>query len=250
MRLETQALKIGYGRRALLPVELDLKILAGEFWGIVGPNGAGKTTLLKTLLGLIRPISGRIQRSQGLRLGYVPQRSQLDAVFPLLTQDLVAMGLLSRSGVHLRSTAQQREQVAYWLEQVGLSPQAKLPLRELSGGQRQRALLARALAGEPDLLILDEPTDGLDLLAESELFVLTENLRQQRQLSLVVVSHRLSLVAARAEQVILFNNQSLETGPCDQILSAEHLQTLYQRPVKRVDLDQTAIVYLPGNGPL
>jgi ABC-type Mn2+/Zn2+ transport system ATPase subunit len=248
--LSTEQLYVGYRRKPLLSDPLDLHIEPGHFWGIVGPNGAGKTTLLKTLLGLIPPISGRVIKPAALRIGYVPQRNQLNTIFPLNVFDLVSMGLLNRSGIQWRLPRSQHQRVIEWIERVGLAPQHNTLLRELSGGQRQRALVARALVNDPDLLILDEPTDGLDLLAESDLFSLIEKLRETRQLSIIIVSHRLSLVAMRAKQILLLQNGSFVSGESHKLLQPQYLSSLYGREVRQIEIEGKPVLYAPESGPL
>src|SRR5215470_14463488 len=160
--LEIRDLAIGYVGRPLLS-GINLSITPGDWWGVVGPNGAGKTTLMKTLLGIIPALGGTIERSPGLTFGYVPQRGVIDDIFPLSALDVVVMGRYPRIGPCRRVTRADRELARHYMERVGIVHLAGKPFRSLSGGQKQRTLIARGLVREPDVLVLDEPTDGMDL---------------------------------------------------------------------------------------
>src|SRR5262245_44718252 len=151
-----RAVGVGYHRRPILP-PVDLTVRRGTFLGIVGPNGSGKTTLVRTLLGLIPPVAGRVEYPAGRppRFGYVPQRSDVPRFFPLTTHDMVLMGRYPRRGLGLPTNALDRQVATDALRRVGLAGMASRPLDTLSGGQRQRALIARALASEPEVLVLD-----------------------------------------------------------------------------------------------
>ncbi len=153
---------------------VDLTLGRGEFLGIVGPNGGGKTTTIRSLLGLLKPIAGgiRIGDGQPLRFGYVPQRDTVDTLFPIPVEEIVLMGRYGRIGPVRWPSRTDRAIVRDSLEHVGMSALARRNYTELSGGQRQRVLIARALATEPDLLVLDEPTHGMDMPSESALLAL------------------------------------------------------------------------------
>src|SRR3954464_8827232 len=153
---------LGYGRRAVL-TNISFDIPEGDFLGLVGPNGAGKTTILRALLGSLTPLSGTVSRATTLRFGYVPQRDQVDYNFPLKVLDVVMMGRYDRIGLGRRPTQDDRDRACAAPEHVGIINLAENPLGALSGGQKQRALIARALVGEPNVLVLDEPTNGMDL---------------------------------------------------------------------------------------
>src|SRR2546425_1241090 len=153
---------LGYGRRRVLTA-IEFDVISGDFLGIVGPNGAGKTTLLKAILGLLKPMAGIVERpAEGLRIGYVPQRESVDTLFPLTVLDIVLMGRYTRLGPFGRPGKADRAEAMASLEHVGITNLAHRPYPNLSGGQKQRTLIARALVGDPNLLILDEPTNGMD----------------------------------------------------------------------------------------
>ena len=159
---------LGYGRRVVLS-DLTFDIPIGDFLGLVGPNGAGKTTILRAILGTLGPMSGKVTRAPGLHFGYVPQRDSVDYGFPLKVVDVVMMGRYDRIGLGRRPSGDDRKRACDALAQVGILHLADHPLAALSGGQKQRTLIARALVGEPNFLVLDEPTTGMDLLSTTQI---------------------------------------------------------------------------------
>jgi zinc transport system ATP-binding protein len=204
--LEVERLQIGHGRRVLLPA-FDLAVRRGEFWAVIGRNGAGKTTWLRTLLGLLRPQSGGIRKSPGVKLAYLPQRGVADDLYPLTGRDIVAMGCL-RDRSFLRMTAEHRRRVERALDLMGVRDLADQSFRELSEGQRQRILFARIAASQADLAVLDEPTSALDLVAERQAFELLQRLRAEAQTAIIIVSHYVSLVAEFADRAILLDRDT------------------------------------------
>lgn len=222
---------LGYGRNVVLR-NLTFDIEAGDFLGVVGPNGSGKTTLLRALLGGLAPIAGTITRAPGLRFGYVPQRGQVDYRYPLTTLDVVLMGRYDRIGLGRRPRDADRAHAMRALEQAGIADLAGRYVRDLSGGQQQRALIARALVGEPNVLVLDEPTAGMDLVSTTQVLGLVRDLRDRGGLTVLMVSHALNEVANYVERIALVANQVLYLGPVGQIMSEETLTALYGVPVE------------------
>ena len=158
-----EGVSLGYGRRVILEA-VDLGIPRGSFLGISGPNGGGKTTLMRLILGLLEPQSGRIIRfSPAPRFGYVPQRRTLDPAWPLNAREVVTMSLYHDLGVFRRPGPETFERAEAALEDVGIGDLADALYADLSGGQQQRVLVARALAADPTVLVLDEPAEGMDL---------------------------------------------------------------------------------------
>src|SRR5262249_56639761 len=185
--LGLQDVSVGYEGRAVLE-HISFAIERGEFLALLGPNGAGKTTLLRGMLGLIPVLAGRItygfDRSTSPP-GYVPQRETLDPIFPLTAREVVLMGTYARLGLLRPVGRRQRQLVAACLEQVGLADLADRPFWALSGGQKQRVLIARGLAGEPDILLLHEPTAGVDPPAATAIMDLIAQLNRDRGLTVV-----------------------------------------------------------------
>ncbi len=238
----------GYGRTPVLE-HINLRIARGDFVGLVGPNGVGKTTLARAILGVLRPRAGAVVYAGGRppRFGYVPQRKSLDALFPLTTRDIVSMarpgpGLFGRLGAadHARADAA--------IESVGLAARAGTMFRDLSGGLQQRALIARALAADPEFLILDEPTAGLDLLSSHAILDLIGAFHAAGSFTVMLISHALDEVAAAACSLILMEAQGrMEMGPRAQVLTAEKLGRLYGAPVRVQEALGRAVV-VPDHG--
>jgi ABC-type Mn2+/Zn2+ transport system ATPase subunit len=223
---------LGYGRRVLL-AGVNLRVAPGDFLAVVGPNGGGKTTLLRTLLGVLPPLGGRRVQPVPLAVGYVPQRDQVDAIWPLTAFEVASMGRARLVGPARRPRDADRAAVREALVAVGVAALADRPFRELSGGQRQRTLIARALAAEPQLLALDEPTSGMDPAGELDVMELVEELNRARGLAVVVISHRLEAVAGRASQLAFVDHRRgvWRVGPREEMLTPEALLTLYGRAV-------------------
>jgi ABC-type Mn2+/Zn2+ transport system ATPase subunit len=177
----------------------------GEFCALLGPNGAGKTTLLRTILGLIPALAGRIEYhfDRAARPpGYVPQRDALDPIFPLTALEVVLMGTYATLPPLWPVGARRRRLAAECLGQVGLSASAGQPFWALSGGQKQRVLIARALAAEPEVLLLDEPTAGVDHAAAASITELIARLNRERALTVVLVSHHAELIRSVVHSVV------------------------------------------------
>ncbi len=229
--IEFDRVSLGYGRRAVLS-DLSFEIPEGDFLGLVGPNGAGKTTILRAILGSLPPKSGTITRADGLRFGYVPQRDQVDYNFPLRVLGVVLMGRYDRIGLARRPSSRDRELARAALDHVGIAHLADEPLSALSGGQRQRALIARALVGEPNLLVLDEPTNGMDLLSTTQILGLVRELHEQDRLTVLMVSHALNEVANYVRRIALVQEGAFRVGAVDDVLTEETLGEMYGIPVE------------------
>jgi zinc transport system ATP-binding protein len=204
--LAARGLRVGYGRAAILP-PVDLELRRGELWGLIGRNGAGKTTLLRTLLGLQDPVGGAVDRPPSLVIGYVPQRHAIDPLVPARARDLIAEGA-EHGWSFLRPlrSAEDRARIARAVEATHVEPLLHRRYRDLSEGEKQRVLLARAVAGGPDLLVLDEPTSAMDLVAERQVTNLLAELRERLGLGIVLVSHHLGLVAKMADRLAFLDS--------------------------------------------
>ncbi|CAM4400508.1 metal ABC transporter ATP-binding protein [Palleronia rufa] len=202
------------GRQILSGV--DLAIDRGEIVTIVGPNGSGKTTLLRTVLGAVRPRAGRVRQAPGLRIGYVPQRLALDPTLPMSVGRFMALPARPPAGA-----------VPAALAEAGLPDIADQPLASLSAGQMQRALLARALLSDPDLLVLDEPTAGLDQPGSAAFYRRIESLRNARGCAVLMVSHDLHVVMAASDRVICLNGHVCCEGTPESVASAPAYRALF-----------------------
>lgn len=227
-----EAAAIGYGGRALLS-GIDLAVLPGDFLAVVGPNGGGKTTLLRALLGALPLLAGRLVRPRPLRVGYVPQREHVDAIWPFRVREVVMMGRVPALGLLRRAGPSDHEAVRSGLARVGIEDLADKWYGELSGGQRQRTLIARALSAGPELLALDEPTNGMDPGAELGTMDLLRDLQRGGGPAIVMISHRIEAVANYARTLAFVDKDTklFKVGPLDEMLRPEALEALYRRPV-------------------
>jgi ABC-type Mn2+/Zn2+ transport system ATPase subunit len=248
--IELTNAQLGYSRRQIVLKDVNLTVRRGEYVGIVGPNGSGKTTLLRTLLGLLRPVAGTVRVGDGsrLRIGYVPQRDTVDALFPIPVEEIVLMGRYPHVGLLRHPGRKDRDLARQCLEQVGLLDLSHRNYTELSGGQRQRVLIARALATEPELLVLDEPTHGMDMPSEHGLLQLVKQLHVERRLAVIIVSHLLGSVAESAERIAIIANGRIDEGPRAEMLTAQRLSQLYGMDVRVYDLDGRCAIVPNGLG--
>lgn len=226
---------IGYGNKVILR-DLNISVEENDFIGLVGPNGSGKTTFLRTLLGNIKPLDGVIEKDN-IVFGYVPQRDVVQPLLPYTVHDVVMMGRYSLLGILQAPSKLDEEIVNESLERVGINALKSLNYNSLSGGQRQRVLIARALAVKPDVLILDEPTNGLDTPSHYSVLSLIAELHDESNLTVLIVSHLLTDVANLVKKIILFEAGSFQYGNTNEILSDENLTKTYSSniEVKKID---------------
>lgn len=235
-----------YGTADVLE-DVSFTLEAGTFTALIGPNGAGKTTLLRLLLGLNSPRSGRIRvfgeapGSRRLRIGYVPQKTGVPETFPLSVKEVVAMGRYPRIGWGRRPGPEDREAVGAALDRVKLADAADRRFGDLSGGQQRRALIARALVAEPTLLLLDEPTAGLDPAAQARFYDMCCTLQREEGLTLVAASHDIDVVARHADTVLLIDRSVRAIGPPSDVLESERLDRVYNFPHGHVHRDDDRI---------
>lgn len=211
----------------------------GEYVAILGPNGSGKSTLIRTILGLIRPSQGRVRVfgkrpwelafGERQRIGYVPQESTLQPRFPIAVYDVVLTGRYAHLGLFRRPREEDHGATRQALEQVGIADLSKQRIGQLSGGQRQRALIARALATHPELLILDEPTTSLDVQMTEGLFELIDLLRRDLSLTVILVSHDVGVVTKRVDTIACMAGQLVAHGRPGEVLTQETLECMYGR---------------------
>ncbi len=211
-------------------VDADLEIGAGDFTGIVGPSGSGKTTLLRALLGTVTPVAGRIWRLPGLRVGYVPQVETVDWNFPVTVSEVVLMSRTSGRRLPWPSAA-ERGEVASVLEQLGIAGLGGRHIRDLSGGQQQRVFLARALLRRPQLLLLDEPTSGVDVRTRHDILHLLADLNLTG-LGIVLTTHDLNGIAAHLPHLVCLNTVVTGRGAPQDVLVPDVLERTYGAPME------------------
>ena len=207
--IEVEHISFSYGSDEVLR-DISFAVKRGDYLGMVGPNGAGKTTLLKIILGLLAPSAGSVRlfgadvaRFDGWeKIGYVPQKALVfDAQFPATVYEVVLMGRYGRRGLLHKTTAQDRARATRALEQVGMNEYRNRLIGDLSGGQQQRVFIARALAGEPEVLFLDEPTVGVDPHTRRDFYALLHRLNAELGLTLVLISHDVEMVTREVHHI-------------------------------------------------
>jgi ABC-type Mn2+/Zn2+ transport system ATPase subunit len=234
---------LGYGRRAVVS-DLDFAVGENQLFGIVGANGSGKTTILRAMLGVLRPIRGRVIHACGerIRFGYVPQRAAIDELFPLTVREIAVMGRYGLLAPGRRPGARDYDVVERQLAHAGVAALARRRFRDLSGGQKQRVLLARALAAEPRVLILDEPTDGMDLEGQVAMLGLIDRLRAETGLTVVYVTHRLNELANSADRLLLLHDGVVRVGAADELLTTDVLFEMYGVDVRVVHVEGKKVI--------
>jgi zinc/manganese transport system ATP-binding protein len=230
--------------------DLNLSVAPGEAVALIGPNGSGKSTLLKGVLGLIPLIAGTMQLNTGGQqgdapggVGYLPQNEHIDPEFPINLQQVVMMGRYRRLGWWRLPGKADRAAVATALEAVDLLPEARTRFGTLSGGQQQRGLLARALTANPDLLLLDEPFNGLDQPNREALLGTIRRLKANG-VSIIVTTHDLDLAREVCDSVLLVNGRQVAFGPRDEVLTLANLQEVFHEV--QVEVDEHTVV-VPGH---
>lgn len=219
-------MSFAYDRDPVLE-RVSFRIEPGEFVALVGPNGSGKSTLLKILLGLLRPDSGEVRLfgtepdrfDDRWRLGYVPQRPALPRDFPATVEEVVSAGRLANRGWHRRLRSDDRDEIAHAITSVALDDLRDRRIGELSGGQQQRAFIAKAFAGQPELLVLDEPVAGVDAESQHRFAGSLTHLVDEHGAAVLLVSHELGAVAHALDRVIVLKRTVLFDGPPSELAS-------------------------------
>ena len=241
--IEIKDVSYAYGGEKVLK-NINLNIHEGDYLGIVGPNGSGKTTLIKLMLGLLSPTSGEVRLfgkplhefKDWQKLGYVSQKAvNFDPLFPVTVWEVVAMGRLNRRGLGRSLRAEDEKAIDKALEEVGMSDFRRRLIGDLSGGQQQRVFIARALAEEPSVIFLDEPTTGVDVETQEQFYKLLAKLNRERDLTLVLISHDVDMIAHEATEIACINQSLVYHGEPKEFEKGDYLETLYGKDIRRVD---------------
>jgi manganese/zinc/iron transport system ATP- binding protein len=222
-------ISIGYNGVPVLK-HIDLEIARGTFVGVIGPNGSGKSALLKAIVGILPVSGGRIEFPEGKpRFGYVPQRDTLDPLYPLTVKEVVLMGAYGGLGPLSVIRKPQRERAMHALLEVRAEGLGSRLFAELSGGERQRVLIARALASNPECLVLDEPVAGVDQPTTEVIMDLAQALNTTQGLTVVMVNHQILSLRGRAQEIIWIVDGRAVCGPASALLTREKIQEMLMR---------------------
>jgi ABC-type Mn2+/Zn2+ transport system ATPase subunit len=226
-------LSIGYNNQAVLS-GISLLIARASFTAILGANGSGKSTLVKTVLGLLPPVAGRIDTTSAgepLTFGYVPQSTQFDSIYLLTAFEVALMGAYGRVHPGRFVPPIERAFTHECLRATGAEEVARKRFAELSGGQKQRVLIARALTTRPDILVLDEPTAGVDRDATHAVMEFISQIRKERKITVLLVTHDFAAVRRHAEQVIWLHEGAVLCGTANELLTAERMAEMFERVI-------------------
>jgi zinc transport system ATP-binding protein len=231
--IEVKNLSFAYNGNAVLD-HVSFKVDKGDYVGIIGPNGGGKTTLLKILIGLLKPDSGSVAIAN-TDIGYVPQRiAQDSASFPATVWEIVESGRIARKALFEGMDDDDRKAIKRAMDIAKIADLKNKQMSSLSGGQRQRVYVARALASEPQILILDEPFVGVDIATETDFYAFLKELNEQEGLTIIFVSHDIDVVTEEAKSVLCLNKSVLSFGPADELQEQTAIETLYGKRITHI----------------
>lgn len=218
--LEAQNLFCGYDRKKPILKNVNFLIYESEFIGLIGPNASGKTTLLKTILGIIKPLSGSILKKEELKFGYVPQIFTVDETFPFSVYDVLSFAFLKNFKRKL--SQQEKQKIDEMIEKFNLNEFKFTLYRDLSGGLKQKVLIVRSLIRQPDILILDEPLNDLDIFNIRTILEFLKEIKKQLGLTIILTSHTLEIVLNYVEKLFLVNKETIEV--IEDIKNTENLK--------------------------
>ncbi len=232
--IELSHISFAYQKADYALSDISFNVHKGDYLGIIGPNGGGKTTVLKIMLGLLKPIEGRVKLfgqeiedfKDWYKIGYVPQKAtSIDANFPVTVEEVVSMGIYAK---------RDKTKVEKALDEVDMLPYKKKRIGELSGGLQQRVFIARALASQPEVIFLDEPTVGVDTKAQELFYLLLRRMNKALDLTLILVSHELDIVARETTEVAFINHTLVSYCTPDELTKSGTLERLYGKDLKYI----------------
>lgn len=232
--LELQNVSFSYGEEEVVH-DITLNVHKGDYLGIIGPNGGGKSTLLKLMLGLVTPLAGKVflfgeeikKFKDWSKIGYISQRvTHVDPHFPMTVKEVVSMGRYPKLGFFRQLGNKDEDIVKESLSQVEMLQNENRLIGDLSGGQQQRVFIARALAGQPEVIVLDEPTVGVDVKTQKQFYSLLQKLNIELHMTLVLVSHELDIVAHEATEIAYVNRELVYHGVPNNFLHSEYFEKL------------------------
>lgn len=218
--------------------DIDFKIEKGDYVAIVGPNGAGKTTLLKIITGLLKPSSGRVliygdevstSRNRHY-IGYLPQSSMSTPLhFPITVEEMVKIGIIPKLGIAQGMSNKDKEAIEWAMRTMGIAGYKKRNINSLSGGERQRVIIASALAGKPEILILDEPTAGVDIVSQEDFYNMLTNINKDYGMTILMVSHDIATIAKEVKCMVCLNKALICHGAPEEIIKSNYMEQLYSK---------------------
>jgi ABC-type Mn2+/Zn2+ transport system ATPase subunit len=227
--------------------DISLSINPGEFVGVIGPNGSGKTTLCKAVLGLMAPVEGHLhifdcacdelRCHHRAKIGYLPQKGVVDRNFPVTVLETVMMGRYGAMGLFRRAGRQDQDIALEALAHVGMDRHKDTALGHLSGGQQQRVFIARALAQQPKVLLLDEPTTGLDITTQHNVIELVQHLHEELGLTVLLITHDINMIRSRVDRLVLLKTRLFAAGPPADVLKPDILRQVYGKDLVITDKD-------------
>jgi zinc transport system ATP-binding protein len=231
--IELQNISFAYTKEKVIK-DVSLSVHKGDYLGIIGPNGGGKSTLLKLMLGLLSPQSGSIKLfGKALKhfkdwsnIGYIPQKAYVDNNFPATVEEVVSMGRYGKIGLFRFPTKEDEQKVQEALDQVEMRDYRSRLINDLSGGQQQRVLIARALVSEPEVIFLDEPTVGVDTKTQKQFYTLLRKLNHELNLTLILISHELDVVAHEATELCYINRTIVYYGNPEEFIKGAYFHEL------------------------
>lgn len=232
--IDIKNVSFSYGKINVLD-NISLNIDSGDYVGIVGPNGGGKSTLLKLIVGLLLPQKGTIrifghsvsEAKDHLDIGYVPQRAGQENQFPATVEEIVESGRINHIGIFKRISKDDTKAVQEAMELANITDLRERMISELSGGQRQRVYIARSLTKNPKILILDEPTEGIDMTSKQKFYQILENLNKKLGITIIIVSHEIDMIAKQVKNVICLNNTLVCQTDSRDFIKGTYLEKLY-----------------------
>jgi len=260
--LHLSDIKIKRSGRIILNID-NLQIASGQFVGVIGTNGAGKTTFLKVCCGLIKPNQGTIKFDDAdlvtlsswsktnlrKRIGYIPQATEYNAELPFTLREVVAMGRTSVKPLFSRLNREDFEYVDYWIDRLGLAELRNQTFRSLSGGEQQKVLIARAMTQEPAILMLDEPCSNLDFNWKYQITNIIDELYQQTNITVLMISHETNLLPSSANRIILLHEgKILVDGTSEDVFKSDAIEKAYQCRIETLDIDGRKYTISKGAG--
>jgi ABC-type Mn2+/Zn2+ transport system ATPase subunit len=228
-------------------IDITLTIYEGEFVGVIGPNGSGKTTLCRAVLGLLAPIEGHLhifncacdelRCHHRAKIGYLPQKGVVDRNFPVTVLEAVMMGRYGALGLFKRPGKKDHDIALEALDQVGMRAHKDSALGQLSGGQQQRVFIARALAQQPKVLILDEPTTGLDITTQHNVIELVQHLHDELKLTILLITHDINMIRSKVDRFVLLKTRLFAAGPPSEVLKPDILHQVYGKDLVITEKD-------------